>query len=208
VFCELEPGFQGGGLGAAARGDGGGGGRLVDHTGGELDEGGGTAAGAFAGEGQGEGGAAGGVDGVVLGVARFAAAVEDVGILWGVEGGEDFWEGFCGGERGGLATPHEGGGVRSWWGERRVSVGEGELTLAGGIRLHELVLGACFCEFGGEPGELGEDFVDEADFGGEVVLVDVKGEIAAYVAWRVDSVSVHSGFSSRSLIFDTHPNLR
>jgi hypothetical protein len=55
---------------------------------------------------------------------------------------------------------------------------------------------------------LGEDFVDEADFGGEVVLVDVEGEIAAYVAWGIDTISVHGGLSSRNLIFDTHPSRR
>lgn len=84
----------------------------------------------------------------------------------------------------------------------------GRLTLAGGIRLHEFVLGACFCEFGGQPGELGEDFVDEADFGGKVVLVDVEGEIAAYVAWGTDTISVHGEFSSGNLMFDTHPSRR
>lgn len=101
MFCQLEPGFQRGSLGAAAGRDGGGRGRLVDHAGGELDEGGGAAAGAFAGEGEGERGAAGGVDRVVLGVAGFAAAVEDVGVLGGVDGGEDFGKGFCGGKGGG-----------------------------------------------------------------------------------------------------------
>lgn len=94
MFRELKPGFQGRDFRAAAGGDGGRGGRLVDHAGGELDEGGSTAASAFAGEGEGEGGAAGGVDGVVLGVAGFAAAVEDVGVLGGMEGGEYSGEGF------------------------------------------------------------------------------------------------------------------
>lgn len=103
MLCQLEPGFQRGSLGAAAGGDGGGRGRLVDHAGGELDEGGGAAAGAFAGEGEGEGGAAGGVDGVVLGVAGLAAAVEDVGVLGGLDGSENFGEGFCRGKEGAVS---------------------------------------------------------------------------------------------------------
>ena len=44
-------------------------------------------------------------------------------------------------------------------------------------------LGASGREFGGEVGELREDFVDEADLRGEGVGVDVFCEEAADVAW-------------------------
>ena len=42
----------------------------------------------------------------------------------------------------------------------------GGLTLATGVRLDKFIFGAGFFEFGGQPGELWEDFVDQADFGG------------------------------------------
>lgn len=99
-----EPGFEGGGLGAAAGGDEGGGGWLVDHAGGEFDQCGGLAAGALAGEVEGEVEGAGDVDGVFLRVARFAAAVEDVGVFGSSDGGEDFGQGFCTRGKEGLAS--------------------------------------------------------------------------------------------------------
>ena len=46
-------------------------------------------------------------------------------------------------------------------------------TFSTGVRLHELVLRACFGEFRGKPGQLRQDFVDETNFRGEVVLVDM-----------------------------------
>jgi hypothetical protein len=39
------------------------------------------------------------------------------------------------------------------------------------ICLHEALPGASFLEFGSEPCELGEVFIDDADFGREVVVV-------------------------------------
>jgi hypothetical protein len=39
------------------------------------------------------------------------------------------------------------------------------------ICLHEALSGASFLEFGGEPCELGEVLIDDADFGREVVVV-------------------------------------
>ena len=51
-------------------------------------------------------------------------------------------------------------------------------------------LGACGGEFGGEVGELGQDFVHDADLGSEAVRVDVFCEEAANVAcWKESSVS-------------------
>jgi hypothetical protein len=39
------------------------------------------------------------------------------------------------------------------------------------ICLHEALSGASFLEFGGEPCELGEVLIDDANFGREVVVV-------------------------------------
>jgi hypothetical protein len=51
--------------------------------------------------------------------------------------------------------------------------------------LDEDGLGACGGEFGGEVGELGQDFVHDADLGSEAVRVDVFCEEAANVAcWK------------------------
>jgi hypothetical protein len=56
--------------------------------------------------------------------------------------------------------------------------------------LDEDGLGACRGEFGGEVGELGQDFVHDADLGSEVVRVDVFCEETANVAcWNESSVS-------------------
>jgi hypothetical protein len=55
-------------------------------------------------------------------------------------------------------------------------------TFSRGIGLHEAVSRACFLELWGEPGELWQVLVDEADLGREVVLVNVLGEVAASVA--------------------------
>ena len=48
----------------------------------------------FRSDGGGQGERAGGIDGVVLGVAGLPAAVEDVGVLGGVDGGEDLGKRF------------------------------------------------------------------------------------------------------------------
>ena len=141
MFRELEPRFQGCGLGTAAGGDGGGRGGLVDHPGGEFNEGGGAAADAFASEGEGESGAAGSVDGVVLGVAGFATAIEDVGVLRGVEGGEDCGEGFCVGGRGLVildgregagsgVTGKDRNGRERCWGDKRSRVASACMNLS------------------------------------------------------------------------------
>lgn len=107
---DLEPGFQLGGFGAAARGDGAVRGGFVDHSRGELDQGGfvgGFLLGDVGGEVLGELGVAEVVDGGVLGVAGLGAAVEDVGVVFCFCGGEDSFIGL--GTRGiGL---HELGGV-------------------------------------------------------------------------------------------------
>lgn len=50
------------------------------------------------------------------------------------------------------------------------------------IGLHEALFRAHFLELWGEPCELGEVFVDEADLGREVALVEVLCEEAAGVA--------------------------
>ena len=64
--------------------------------------------------------------------------------------------------------------------------GEGEDAVeglgTGGVGLHEARRGAGGAEFGREAGKLGEDFVDEAEFGGEGVGVDVVGQEAADIA--------------------------
>lgn len=62
----------------------------------------------------------------------------------------------------------------------------GTRTLSAGIGLHELVLRARIVELGGQPGELGEDLVDDADLGGELVLVDVEGQEASDIPQAPD----------------------
>ena len=58
----------------------------------------------------------------------------------------------------------------------------GGRTLSRGIRLHEALAGAHILELGGQPRELGQVLVDEADFRGELVVVDVLCEEASGVA--------------------------
>jgi hypothetical protein len=58
--------------------------------------------------------------------------------------------------------------------------------------LDEDGLRACGGEFGGEMGELGQDFVHDADLGGKAVRVDVFCEEAANVACGNES-SVSGG---------------
>ena len=62
----------------------------------------------------------------------------------------------------------------------------GTPTFFTGVGLHELVGAAGLLKLGGKPCELGQDLVDYADFGGEVVLVDVAGEESAQVAETAD----------------------
>ena len=57
--------------------------------------------------------------------------------------------------------------------------GDVPLTFPTGIRLDELLLGTGFFKFGGQPGQLGQDFIDQTDFRGKVVLVEVKGKVTA-----------------------------
>lgn len=59
-------------------------------------------------------------------------------------------------------------------------------TLSARIRLHELGSRARFLKLGRQPGKLGQDLVDDAHFGSEVVLVNVKGEETANVAETTD----------------------
>jgi hypothetical protein len=50
------------------------------------------------------------------------------------------------------------------------------------ICLHEALSVAGLLELGGEPCELGEVFVDDADFGREIVVVDVLCEVSSGVS--------------------------
>lgn len=87
---------------------------------------------------------------------RLAAEVDDVVPR------EGLWGGGWGGE-----DPREGVGV-------------------GGVGLHEVGLGAAGCVLGCQLGELRQDFVDDAVVRGELVAVDVVGEVAADEAWDWD----------------------
>jgi hypothetical protein len=60
-----------------------------------------------------------------------------------------------------------------------------------GVCLEEVGCGTGGGEFGWETGEGGEDFVDETDFRGEVVGVDVKGEETADITCGGVSRSVN-----------------
>ena len=51
-----------------------------------------------------------------------------------------------------------------------------------GIRLHELGGVTCFAELRGKTGELGQHFVDQTNFRGELIVMDVKGKEATNVA--------------------------
>jgi len=58
----------------------------------------------------------------------------------------------------------------------------GGSTFSAGVCLHEFVLGASFGELRRKSSELGQDLVDQADFGGKAVLMSVEGQKASYVA--------------------------
>ena len=58
------------------------------------------------------------------------------------------------------------------WGGGK-GIGGSRRTLFAGVGLHELVLRTGLLEFGRQPCQLREDLVNQSDFGGEVVLVDV-----------------------------------
>lgn len=51
-----------------------------------------------------------------------------------------------------------------------------------GIGLHEVGDMTCFAEFGGQAGKLWQYFVDEANFRGELIVMDVEGKEATNVA--------------------------
>lgn len=51
-------------------------------------------------------------------------------------------------------------------------------TFTAGIRLHELFLGACLFEFGGQPSQLRENLVHQANFRSQVIFVDVESQMA------------------------------
>jgi hypothetical protein len=59
------------------------------------------------------------------------------------------------------------------------------LTFSTGVGLHEFPLGTCFCEFGRQAGQLGEDFVNQTQFGGKVIPMDVQGQKTTNVACKV-----------------------
>ena len=67
--------------------------------------------------------------------------------------------------------------------------GDVPLTFSTGIRLDELFLGAGFFEFGGQPSQLRQDFIDKTDFRSKVVLVEVKGKVTADETWTSQSLS-------------------
>lgn len=58
----------------------------------------------------------------------------------------------------------------------------GESTFSAGVCLHEFVLGASFGKLRRKSSELGQDLVDQANFGGKAVLMNVEGQKASYVA--------------------------
>lgn len=60
------------------------------------------------------------------------------------------------------------------------------LTFSAGICLHELRTGASLIKFGGQPCQLGQNLVDDADLGCQIVLVDVEGQEASNVAQASD----------------------
>ena len=51
-----------------------------------------------------------------------------------------------------------------------------------GIGLHEFGGVTCFAEFRGKAGELWQYFVDQTNFGGQLVVMDVEGKEATNVA--------------------------
>ena len=67
--------------------------------------------------------------------------------------------------------------------------GDVPLTFSTGIRLDELFLGTGFFEFGGQPGQLRQDLIDQTNFRGKVVLVEVQGKVAADESWMSQSLS-------------------
>lgn len=56
------------------------------------------------------------------------------------------------------------------------------LTFSGGVRLHEVLPRAGIFEFGSEHGKLRQVLVDESQFGGKVVLVNVQSEPSSGVS--------------------------
>ena len=89
-FGNLEPGFEGSGLGAATRGDDGGGWGFVHHARAEFDQGGfETLLGAVFGEVDAQLRIAEIIDGRVLRITCLAAAVEDVVVVFCFRGCED-----------------------------------------------------------------------------------------------------------------------
>jgi hypothetical protein len=59
---------------------------------------------------------------------------------------------------------------------------EGARTFLRGIGLHEALARARLLELGRKPCQLGQVFVDKANFRGEVVVVDVLCEVPSDVA--------------------------
>ncbi len=58
----------------------------------------------------------------------------------------------------------------------------GECTFSAGVCLHEFVWGAGFGELRRKSSELGQDLVNEANFGRKAVFMNVEGQEASYVA--------------------------
>lgn len=52
-------------------------------------------------------------------------------------------------------------------------------TFAAGVRLHKLLLGAGLFELRGQPGQLRQDLVHQANLGGKIVLVNIECQMAA-----------------------------
>jgi hypothetical protein len=57
-------------------------------------------------------------------------------------------------------------------------------TFTAGVGLDKFLLGAGLLELGSQPSQLRQDFVDQTDLGGKVVLVNVESQMAADEALR------------------------
>lgn len=62
----------------------------------------------------------------------------------------------------------------------------GLLTFSAGVGLHELVTSTGLVKFRGQPCQLRQHLIDDADFGCQTILVDVKGEEPSYVSQPSD----------------------
>jgi hypothetical protein len=54
-------------------------------------------------------------------------------------------------------------------------------TLTAGIRLYKSIFGTGFLELRRQPSQLGQHFVDDPNFGGQIVLMDIFRDEAANI---------------------------